>query len=183
MPGLSAETRGRPPQRKDSLAELLVRANHLLNVRFCEQLKEHRLSPTEWRVLAVLHEHDGAQMTELARRLLFSPSRMTKVVDRMQRARLVQRRRRVRAQDRRLALVFLTERARRLAAPLMRRVHEHDDVLGSVLGSAAKRQVKAALTRLVDGLTRLARAETHRAAPRHRRLRGRSQDPSRRRGS
>src|SRR5215469_13223191 len=57
--------------RDESLADLLARANFLLSESFYEQLKNHGLSATEWRVLAALSEHDGVKMTELAELVLF----------------------------------------------------------------------------------------------------------------
>jgi 3-hydroxy-9,10-secoandrosta-1,3,5(10)-triene-9,17-dione monooxygenase reductase component len=161
------------PERRERLAELLARANALLGARFDELLKEHGLSPTDGRVLAALHERDGVTMTELGRLLMFSRSRMTKIVDRMQRAQLVQRRRRIQDQDRRVAVVFLAEGARHMVARLLRCAREQDDMLGRALGGVAKRRVKAALTRLMDGLTAPAREETtYRDAGRRRRRHG-----------
>ena len=158
MPKISVVSdREEARDRDEGLAELLARANHLLSESFAEQLKEHGLSTTEWRVLAALSGRDGVKMTELAETVLFKQPTLTKAIDRMERAQLVQRR--TPDEDRRRTLVYLTERGRRVAPPLVLRARQHDTAVSRSLGIAATRELKAALAHLIDRLAELNRSE------------------------
>jgi DNA-binding MarR family transcriptional regulator len=143
--------------RNESLADLLARANFLLSESFYEQLKNHGLSATEWRVLAALSEHDGVTMTELAELVLFKQPTLTKAIDRMERTQLVQRR--TPDEDRRRTLVFLTERGRRVVAPLMQRARQHDNTVARALGVPVTRELKTALALLIERLLDLTGGE------------------------
>ena len=142
-------------EQEDSLVELLARANHLLTESFYAQVKWHGLSSTEWRVLAALNEHDGVPMTELAELVLFKQPTLTKAIDRMERAQLVQRR--TPTEDRRRTLVHLTERGRRISAPLIQRAHHHNTVLRTALGETASEELKAALVALIGRVSEMPR--------------------------
>lgn len=142
-------------EQDDSLVELLARANHLLAESFYAQVKWHGLSATEWRVLAALNERDGVPMTELAELVLFKQPTLTKAIDRMERAQLVQRR--TPSEDRRRTLVHLTERGRRISAPLVQRARHHNSVLRTALGEAASQELKAALVALIGRVSELPR--------------------------
>lgn len=151
MPEVVVANRRQARALKESLGELLARANHVLNESFGEKLKKHEVSSAEWRVLAALSEQDGMKTTELAELVLFSQSRLTKTIDRMERALLVQRR--TTDADRRQILVFLTAHGRRVAAPLMLSARRHDAAVRRTLGAAAVRELRAALVQFVDRLS------------------------------
>jgi|HubBroStandDraft_1064217.scaffolds.fasta_scaffold68846_1 DNA-binding MarR family transcriptional regulator len=148
-------TRVERRKREASLTELLARANHLIGERLYDGLKGHGLSAPEWRVLGALSEHDGLKMAALAEMLLFKQPTLTKIIDRMERANLVQRQASV--VDRRCMIARLTERGRRVAVPLMLRLRQHDAALHRTLGAAASRDVKAALAELVERLADMPR--------------------------
>ena len=139
--------------RDESLSDLLARANFLLSESFYEQLRNHGLSATEWRVLAALSEHDGVKMTELAELVLFKQPTLTKAIDRMERAELVERR--TPTTDRRRTLVHLTERGRRTAAPMLQRVQRHAAAIERLLGETKSRELKGALVSLITRLGEL----------------------------
>lgn len=145
-----AASRKEASQREASLTELVARANYLLSASFSGQVKGHGLSATEWRVLGALSAHEGLTMTELAQMVLFKQPTLTKAVDRMERAQLVQRR--TPSEDRRRTLVYLTEQGRRAAAPLVLRARQHDTAVNRALGEAASRELKAGLTELIERL-------------------------------
>jgi DNA-binding MarR family transcriptional regulator len=138
-------------ERKESLAGLLARASHLLSVGFSQQVKGHGVSATAWRVLGALAERDGLTMTELAGLILFKQPTLTKAIDRMERDQLVQRR--TPAEDRRRTLVYLTERGRRAAAPLVQRARQHDAAIARAIGDAAYHELKSALSALIGRLS------------------------------
>jgi DNA-binding MarR family transcriptional regulator len=136
--------------REQSLGGLLARASHLVSASFSRQIKGHGLSPTAWRVLGALAERDGLTMTELADLVLFKQPTLTKAVDRMEQAQLVQRRTPV--EDRRRTLVYLTDRGRRAVAPLVLRARQHDASVARAIGEPAYRELQSALLGMIDRL-------------------------------
>jgi DNA-binding MarR family transcriptional regulator len=139
-----------PQAREEGLVDLLARASHLLAESFHAQVKSHGLSVSEWRVLATLAERDGVPMTQLGRQLLLKQPTLTKVIDRMERASLVQRR--TAPEDRRRTLVDLTEDGRRLATPLLASARDHEAWVARALGSAGIQKCRAMLVEIVDRL-------------------------------
>jgi MarR family transcriptional regulator, organic hydroperoxide resistance regulator len=138
-----------------NLAELLTHANYLMNESFGDCLKAHGISAVEWRVLSALSADDGLKMTDLAARVLFKLPTLTKVVDRMEEAQLVERR--ASAEDGRCAIARLTEHGRRVAAPLIANSRQHEAALQRMLGATASREIKEALAELIDRLRHLPR--------------------------
>jgi DNA-binding MarR family transcriptional regulator len=150
-------------KRQDGLVDLLVRADLLLSEGFSERAKEHGVSPAECCVIEALGEHERVRMSVLAKLVLFSPTRLTKVIDRMERARLVERH--LSKQDRRSILVSLTKDGRQLVAPVARVARQRETAVSRALDPAAARKLTLELTRLVDCLASLARAARRGAAP------------------
>lgn len=138
-------------EREESLGGLLARASHLLSAGFSQQIKGHGISTTAWRVLGALAERDGLTMTELAGLVLFKQPTLTKAVDRMERDQLVQRR--TPMEDRRRTLVYLTDRGRRAAAPLVLRARQHDAAVARAIGETAYHDLKSALQALIGRLS------------------------------
>jgi MarR family transcriptional regulator, organic hydroperoxide resistance regulator len=147
--------REKPAPGGDTLVDLLARANHLLAERLYHQVRWQGISATEWRVLAALSVRDGIAMNELADLVLFKQPTLTKAIDRMERAELVERR--TPATDRRRTLVHLTERGRRTAAPLLQRAQQHAAAIERLMGEAKSRELKGALGALITRLAELPR--------------------------
>jgi DNA-binding MarR family transcriptional regulator/CheY-like chemotaxis protein len=133
-----------------TLAFLIARASHLLNHGLYAHARDRGLSPAEGRLLAALTKEEGRPMKELAASLRITPTTLTRLVDRLERAQLVMR---VTAKgDRRLSLVFLTEDGWQLAPPMTDHArHRRQAVLRS-LGSAGAQELETALRRLIDTL-------------------------------
>jgi DNA-binding MarR family transcriptional regulator len=142
-------------ERCINLAELLAHANRLMSESFCDHLKAHRISAVEWRVLNALSADDGLKMTDLGARVLFKLPTLTKVVDRMEEAQLVERRASV--EDGRCAIARLTEHGRRIAAPLIAHSRQHEAALLRMLGATATCEIKGALAELIDRLRHVPR--------------------------
>jgi DNA-binding MarR family transcriptional regulator len=136
--------------REERLIDLLARANHVLAEGFHAQVRARGLSVTEWRVLAALAERDGVPMMDLGQKVLFKQPTLTKVIDRMERASLVQRR--TAPEDRRRTLVDLTEDGRRLVTPLLASARDHEAWVARALGSAEIQKCRAMLVEIVDRL-------------------------------
>lgn len=125
-----------------SLLRLHARATRLLEA---ELLREHDLPLAWYDVLVQLVEAPGRRlrMNELAERVLFSRSGLTRLVDRMVQAGLV--RREPVADDARGFWSVLTdaghERLRRAAGTHLRGIHEH--VTGRIEPEEARRLAEA----------------------------------------
>ena len=136
--------------RQRNLTELLARANHLLAESLRAQLRAQGLSATEWRVLAALAKRDGLPMGDLAQTVLFRQPTLSKVIDRMEGALLIQRR--MSTEDRRESLIDLTERGRKLAAPLLASARDREIWVARVLGKAGLEKCTVMLEAIIDGL-------------------------------
>src|ERR1041385_8124206 len=89
----------------DYLSYLLARASHLVSRQFHAQLKPRGMPVPVWRgrVRGSLSDGDGLPVTELAKITLFKQPTLTKVIDRMSKQGLVERR--ASERDRRKVLV------------------------------------------------------------------------------
>lgn len=96
-----------------SVGFLLSRAARSMKRALEARLSEHNITATQYIVLEVLREYDGASLSLLGQKLYFDNPTITGIVDRMERDNLVVRRRG--AGDRRVINVFLTARGKALA--------------------------------------------------------------------
>ena len=95
---------------------MLNNAARLVQRRLSAKLAAHGVTPPQWGVLVALWEQDGLSLSELARRSFFDGPTMTGIVDRLEHAGLVERRRD--SQDRRVISVYLTDAGRALQRSL-----------------------------------------------------------------
>lgn len=100
----------------DSVGWLLNNAARLSARRLSNKLAGYNVTPPQWGVLVALWEQDGLSLSELAKRSFFDGPTMTGIVDRLEKANLVERRRD--SNDRRVISVYLTDEGRELQAQL-----------------------------------------------------------------
>ena len=100
----------------DSVGWLLNNAARLSARRLSGKLAGYNVTPPQWGVLVALWEQDGLSLSELAKRSFFDGPTMTGIVDRLEKANLVERRRD--SSDRRVISVYLTEEGRTLQEQL-----------------------------------------------------------------
>ena len=110
--------------------QALLHAHEQITTRLDAELKaEHGLTLSEYDVLLRLARaaQRSLRMTEVAQRIMFSPSGLTRVVDRLEREGLVSRRRD--SEDARVVFATLTdkgrERLRAAARTHLRGIREH----------------------------------------------------------
>ncbi|MCP4330188.1 MAG: MarR family transcriptional regulator [Alphaproteobacteria bacterium] len=94
----------------DFLPYLLNRISNRLNTDLSEELRTIGVTLPYWRVLAVLHVKDGRSIGELSVYTITEQSTLSRIVDRMAQARLVERRQA--PGDARIAEVFMTDAGR-----------------------------------------------------------------------
>jgi DNA-binding MarR family transcriptional regulator len=100
----------------DSVGWLLNNAARLSARRLSTKLAGYNVTPPQWGVLVALWEQDSLSLSELAKRSFFDGPTMTGIVDRLEKAGLVERRRD--NADRRVISVYLTDEGRRLQAQI-----------------------------------------------------------------
>lgn len=131
---------------RDYLSYLLGQANHAVYRDFEARVRAAGLSSTEWRVLATLSDGDGLTIGELAADVLAQQPTLTKLVDRMARAGLVERR--GDETDGRRTRVFETARGRTLVAPLLAQAKAHERATLAVFPAKDIAALKAILRTL-----------------------------------
>jgi 3-hydroxy-9,10-secoandrosta-1,3,5(10)-triene-9,17-dione monooxygenase reductase component len=167
--GIAPEPLG-PAQRfvDDYLLYLLARASHAASGEFHARLGELGIPVQHWRVLASLCDADGMTVSALAHVVLFKQPTLTKVIDRMARLGLVERR--AAPVDRRKVTVHITRSGRAVVRDLLKRAKAHEAEVLAGYGAEEVGQLKAVLRMLIG---RLGEA-TARTAPALRRRGGRA---------
>ncbi len=94
----------------DFLPYLLNRISNRLNIDLAEDLREAGVTPQYWRVLATLHVAGGRSIGELSVYTITEQSTLSRTIDRMAQAGLVERR--PSPEDARVAEVYLTKAGR-----------------------------------------------------------------------
>ncbi len=135
----------------DYLLFLLASTAAAASAEFHEVVRARGLRVQEWRVLACLRDADGQMTTRLAELALLEQSRLTRIVDQMDAAGLVERR--PDARDRRRVRVYLTPDGARIADDLVARARAHEAALVARLpgqsGARLKRLLKQVHAELV----------------------------------
>jgi len=95
-----------------SLPMALLKARESVMKTFVPHLRAHDLSPQQWRVLRVLNESDGLEMTEISKNCFLLMPSLTRIVQNLSKRGLVLRS--VSTKDRRRSIIILTERGNKL---------------------------------------------------------------------
>ena len=130
------------------LAYLLSRATHQLTQRLRTILEEEGLTLGQWRVLQLLSDGTSHGMSDAADYAMLPPPSLTKAVDQLVSAKLIDRR--ADPQDRRRVLIRLTARGRRRRQQLAARLHPVI-TLGDLLDDADVASLRRLLLRLLQG--------------------------------
>jgi len=133
-----------------TLGFLLHDVARLLRKRFEQRAKESGLTRTQWQTLAYLSRNEGIQQGSLADLLEVEPITLGRVVDKLERRGLIERR--AHPTDRRIWLLYLRDAARPLIDE-MRVIGDatrQDALVG--LSVEERRRLVAALTRMKSNL-------------------------------
>jgi DNA-binding MarR family transcriptional regulator len=120
-------------------------------VHLAALLAPHGLHPGQDNLLMVLWTHPGLRQAELARRLGVEPPTVTRMVQRLERAGLVERVRD--PHDARLLRVRATPRARLLEGVVRRAWDEVDAMTADAVGEDGARQLRDLLAVSIEALT------------------------------
>lgn len=134
----------------DELGFLIADVSRLLRRRFDERARSIGITRPQWRALAAIRRAPGLNQGALAERLDVEPITACRMIDRLEDAGLVERRRD--PDDRRAWLIHLTKRAEPLTTQLRALA---DDMFASVLADisdADRQQITDTLTRIRDNI-------------------------------
>ena len=139
------------PDARLTLAFLIHDATRLIRRDFRRRVAELGLTTMQWRALAQLERNEGGSQAALADLLEVQPISLARVIDRLEAAGWVERRRD--ANDRRVLRIHLTKQA----APILTEMHRHaaatmDRALDGVAPEERDRVI-AALTGMKRNLT------------------------------
>jgi DNA-binding MarR family transcriptional regulator len=140
-----------PSSLQESIGWLLNNAARLSARRLSTKLLQYNVTPPQWGVLVALWDQDGLSLSELAKRSFFDGPTMTGIVDRLEKANLVQRRRD--STDRRVISVYLTDEGRRLQSVLPALSEEANREAIAGLSDAEVARFTETLRRVIANLT------------------------------
>jgi len=134
----------------DFLPYLLNRISSRLNIDLAEDLREIGVTPQYWRVLAVLHVAGGRSIGELSVYTITEQSTLSRIVDRMAEAGLVERR--ASPEDARVAEVHLTAAGRATFDRILPVAIGHYRRATAGLDEAEHRQLVDTLHKVLDNI-------------------------------
>lgn len=129
---------------------ILEQAQRRVSKELDRVLSEVGASAEQWRVLDKLSDEKGLPIGELAQQLSMNPPTMTKLIDRMVAAGLVQRI--VDDEDSRRVLVFITDSGLVLFGKLSQKATEFHEVLAESLNTREALQLSKLLGHLTNRL-------------------------------
>jgi DNA-binding MarR family transcriptional regulator len=130
----------------DYLPYLLNRAGACIATAFGEEMRPLGASLQIWRVLAALREKDGCRMGDLSATTSIDVSTLTRLVDAMEKKRLVARRRD--PADARAIALYVTAAGKRLTQRILPIALRYETVALQGLTPGEATALKAALRRL-----------------------------------
>ena len=128
-------------------SQILARRTRAINA----QLLRFALDYPRWRVLAVLQEHSGATMGQLADLTSVDRTTLTRTLGLMEEARLVARQER--ESDRRSLVISLTPKGRRMFARILPLTMAETDQALTGFSSAEIAALRDRLKRIADNLS------------------------------
>jgi DNA-binding MarR family transcriptional regulator len=111
----------------ESLGFLVSDVSRLMRRRFDERARKSGATGAQWRTLKILERHEGLNQGQIAELLEVEPITCCRMIDRLEEAGLVERRRD--PADRRAWRIYLTEKA----GPVLAELH---DIAGAMLEAA-----------------------------------------------
>ena len=130
------------------LPYLFNRITNRLNQDLLRDLRPLRVSVPRWRVLAVLHARDGRRMGDLSAYTVIEQSSLSRVVDQMERDKLVTRRNHL--DDNRIIEVYLTGEGHAMFERIFPLAYGHYQLAINGLSEAERDTLVALLHKILD---------------------------------
>jgi len=135
------------------LPYLLNRAGARIATAFGEEMRPLGASLQMWRVLAALRERDGRRMGDLSVMTSIEVSTLTRLVDQMEKKRLVERRRDT--DDARVVALHVTTAGKRLTRRIVPIAERYEQVALKGFAPVEVQVLRAALRRLYANMDEL----------------------------
>jgi len=135
------------------LPYLLNRAGARIATAFGEEMRPLGASLQMWRVLAALRERDGRRMGDLSVMTSIEVSTLTRLVDQMEKKRLVERRRDT--DDARVVALHVTTAGKRLTRRIVPIAERYEQVALKGFAPVEVKVLRAALRRLYANMDEL----------------------------
>jgi DNA-binding MarR family transcriptional regulator len=119
----------------ETLGFLMADVTRMMRRRFDERARSSGATGAQWRTLKILERREGINQGQLAEMLEVEPITACRMIDRLEEAGLVERRRD--PGDRRAWCIFLTEKARPVLAELH---HVADEMIERLLHGISEEQ-------------------------------------------
>lgn len=139
------------PTPPPTLGFLLADAARLLRRRFEQESRDIPMTSAQLQVIARLTRNEGIGQAALAALLDIEPMTLSRHVDRMEAAGLVERRQD--PQDRRARQLYTTEKSRALLAPMRARAEAVYEQVQAGLAPAERAALVAALKLIISNLS------------------------------
>jgi DNA-binding MarR family transcriptional regulator len=137
---------------EDNIGAMLADVSRLMRRSFDERARGIGVTRPQWQVLTVLGRHEGSKQAGVADLLDVEPITLCRMVDRLQEAELVERRRD--PGDRRAWLLFLTPKARDLLEELRPLGEEVMAIALDGFSQAERDDLRQSLDRIRQNLAR-----------------------------
>ena len=128
----------------------LRRAQFVVFGQFQKTLAKRFVTPGQYGILTLIGRNPGLTQSALARAVRVERSTMVAVIDKLEKAKFVERR--PSPTDRRSYALVLTDRGQKLLGELEPLVQKHDAHISTILNSDEKGKLLELLTRLCDNM-------------------------------
>jgi len=115
-----------------SLPMSLLRAREAVMKTFIPTLKEHEMSPQQWRVIRSLEQEDGLEISELSKRCFLLKPSMSRIAQNLESRGLIERRKV--SNDQRKSALFLTQKGHDLGEKVAPKSLERYDFITEQFG-------------------------------------------------
>lgn len=136
----------------EALGFMLKDLSHVMRRAFDARARAIGVTRAQWQALFVLSRNEGSNQGTLAELLEVEPITLCRMVDRLEEAGLVERRRD--PNDRRAWLIYLTDASRPLLAQLRELGHALTEEALEGIDAAERDQLVATLTKIRTNLSR-----------------------------
>ena len=128
----------------------LLKARESVMKKFIPHLREHDLSPQQWRVLRALYESDGLEMSILSERCFLLMPSLSRIVQNLESRQLISRR--TSSKDQRRSIISLAEAGQQLVCLIAPKSEERYAYITETFGYGKLELLYELLDELVDKL-------------------------------
>lgn len=138
------------PEFDRSLPMSLLRAREAVMSKFIPSLKEHGLSPQQWRAIRSLEQEDGIEISELSKRCYLLKPSMSRIVQNLETRKLIERR--SVASDQRRTALYLTSLGHDLVKQVAPKSEERYQFISQQFGNGKLELLQELLEDLVNAI-------------------------------